>query len=244
MVQPSLRKSSAANLAASSSTAGMQRGFQGQRALDFLKERLVTGFYAPGVTLPIDSLAAEIGVSRQTVLEAMRLLAQAGLVSIVPQVGCLVAKHTKDEIGDFFLLFARVEGMLAGLAAARHSPEEISRLRSINKEIDALLAPQFTQRQRGEQHRLLNHEFHGHIHTIARAPEVAKLAKSLWDRSDFHLATTPHAKIYADRLETADQEHGQIIDCIERRNGKRAEKLMLAHVLGFGAATLVGLRDT
>lgn len=227
---------------ASHPMSGLQRGSQGQRALDFIKGQLVTGLYLPGMTLPIDALAAEIGVSRQTVLEAMRSLAKAGLVSIVPQVGCQVAVHTHELIGDFFLLFAQVEGMLAGLAAARHEAEELPRLKSIEAEIAALLAPQFSQRQRGERHRLLNHEFHGHIHNLARAPEIAQLAKSFWDRSDFHLTTTPHAQIYADRLEIADHEHDDIILCMEARDEERAEKLMRDHVLGFRTAVLEGLR--
>ena len=221
-----------------SGAAGMQRGFQGRRTLDFLRERLATGYYSPGDPLPVDALAAEISVSRQTVLEAMRSLAQAGLVSIVPQVGCLVAVHTKEEIGDFFMLFARVEGLLAGLAATRHLPSELPRLNSINREIDALLDAPLTESERGEQYRLLNQELHGHIHSLARAPEIATLAKGFWDRTDFHLATAPHASIFADRLEIADHEHGAIIRCIVKRDAKGAEKLMLEHILGFRSATL------
>ena len=229
-------------MASNALMSGLQRASQGQRALDFIKGQLVTGCYAPGDTLPIDSLATEIGVSRQTVLEAMRSLAKAGLVSIVPQVGCQVAVHTSELIGDFFLLFARVEGMLAGLAAARHAPAQLHRLRSIESEIAALLAPEFDQSQRGERHRILNHEFHGHIHSLAQAPEIAVLAKSFWDRSDFHLATTPDAQIYADRLAIADHEHEDIIVSIQERDQERAEKLMRDHVLGFRSAVLEGLR--
>ena len=225
----------------SNPASGLQRGFQGRRALDFVKDQLVTGRYAPGMPLPIDSLAAQCGVSRQTMLEAMRALAGDGLVSIVPQVGCQVAVHTIQQIGDYFLLFARVEGMLAGLAAARRVPEDLPRLRSINAEIDALRASKYTVRQRAENHRLLNHEFHGHIHNIARTPEIAKLAKGFWDRSDFHLATTPQSHIYAERLEIATDQHGDIIALIEDGDQKRAEKLMLNHVLGFRDAIIRGL---
>jgi DNA-binding GntR family transcriptional regulator len=88
---------------------------------------------------------------------------------------------------------------------------------------------------------MLNHEFHGHIHNTARAPEIAKLAKSFWDRSDFHLATTPQSHIYAERLEIATHQHGDIITLIEDGNQKRAEKLMLNHVLGFRDAIIRAL---
>lgn len=220
---------------------GDQRGWQGRRALDFIRGRLVTGSYRPGESLPIDQLASEVGVSRQTILEAMRSLAQGGLVSIVPQVGCQVAVHSVDQIGDFFLLFARVEAMLAGLAADRHAAADLSRLRLIGAEIGELGSSISDMSERGERHRLLNKEFHGTIHAMARAPEIAGLARGLWDRSDFHLATTPNAMIYAERLDIAHVEHGSVLESLKRRDAETSESIMREHVLGFRQAVLAGI---
>ena len=54
---------------------------------DMLRERLLEGRYPAGTRLPTDDLRAELGVSKQPVMEALRRLAADGVVQIVPQVG-------------------------------------------------------------------------------------------------------------------------------------------------------------
>jgi len=84
-----------------------------------LAERLGTAIVeeqiAPGERLKEVDLARSFGVSRATVREALRLLEQRGLVSIVPQRGAQVTKLSRTELEDLF----EIRGVLLGLASHR-----------------------------------------------------------------------------------------------------------------------------
>ena len=181
----------------------------------------------------IDELASEIGVSRQPIMEAMRRLAAERLVEIIPQVGCRVATHSLEDIGDFFRMFASIEGLLAQLAAERHEVGELRRLRLISGEIALLRSPKVNAAARSEGYRTLNREFHGIIHAMARAPEIATLAESCWDRSDFHLTSSSSHRLFAERLHEAQDEHESVIKLLASRKAKLASATMMEHILSF-----------
>jgi DNA-binding GntR family transcriptional regulator len=56
-----------------------------------LREAILHGKLLPGVSLSEAGLANAVGISRQPVREAIRMLAQEGLVMVYPQVGTIVA---------------------------------------------------------------------------------------------------------------------------------------------------------
>jgi DNA-binding GntR family transcriptional regulator len=217
------------------------RGSQGPRAYEHVKSELLRGRFRPNEMLSVDDLASEVGVSRQPLLEAMRRLAAERLVEIIPQVGCRVATHSVQEIGDFFQLFATVEGLLAQLAAERHEPRELRRLRSVSGEIGALRSPKVDVDERSEGYRTLNREFHGLIHEMARAPEIAAFAQSCWDRSDFHLTSSSSLRLFAERLNEAQDEHEALITVISARKAQLAAVTMTEHILSFRAQLLAAL---
>lgn len=82
-------------------------------------EAIVNGTYAPEMPLPESSLARDIGVSRGTVREALRLLAEEGLVEIVPHRGACVAPLNERTVHETFGLRALLESY-----AARKAVEE------------------------------------------------------------------------------------------------------------------------
>jgi DNA-binding GntR family transcriptional regulator len=215
--------------------ADLARGWQGRRAHDYVRQELLRGRFRPSEPLSVEGLAAEIGVSRQPLMEAMRRLSEEGLVEIIPQVGCRVAVHTPAEIADFFRLFATVEGLLARLAAERHEPRELRRLRLVSAEIGVLRSPKVKAAERSEGYRTINREFHSLIHDMARAPQIAQLAQSFWDRSDFHLTSSSSLRLFAERLEQAHDEHESLLGFISARKAERAAAQMTNHILSFSA---------
>jgi DNA-binding GntR family transcriptional regulator len=96
-------------------------------ALDIIQER-----YAPGERLNEVQIAAQWGVSRSPLREALRLLEQRGLVVITPQRGARVTALSFQEVEQLF----EIRAVLVGLAARRaacHVNGEASR------RLDALL---------------------------------------------------------------------------------------------------------
>jgi DNA-binding GntR family transcriptional regulator len=210
-----------------------QSGERRARAYQQIKHWLISGRYKPGDDLSVESIAAELAISRQPVMEAMRILSREGFIEIIPQVGCRVAVHSVADLGDFFRLFAAVEGLSASLAAERWDAEEMVRLRRVSEEIGSFRAPRFSDRERSEAYRTLNRTFHGIIGEMARASMVSQLAQSFWDRSDFHLSAASHYLLFSERLDVAQADHEEILAALQNRDGIAAETLMIAHILGF-----------
>ncbi len=101
-------------------------------------ERLVTARYRFGERILVKELCAETGASRQPIMAALNALGNDGFVRIIPQVGCEVVDPTLQDIGDFYRLFARLEGLLAELAASRHTETQLKALKKINLRIKEL----------------------------------------------------------------------------------------------------------
>jgi DNA-binding transcriptional MocR family regulator len=99
--------------------------------VDSIRNRILTGKYAPGERLVEAHLSAELGVSRMPVREALRVLAADGFVTIEPRRGAAVAVYTPEQIHAFVEVRATLEGLNAKLAAKRHDPEEIRKLQQI-----------------------------------------------------------------------------------------------------------------
>ena len=74
-----------------------------ERVADVLRERITDGSLAPGTRLPEDAVGSALGVSRNTLREAFRLLAHERLVVVEFNRGAFVRRLTVDEVVDLYL---------------------------------------------------------------------------------------------------------------------------------------------
>src|SRR6478735_5460099 len=78
-----------------------ESGFE--KVFGFLREQLLEGVIRNGDRLlPERELAAQLGVSRPIVREALRALSMMGVVEIRERVGTVVRKPDVSVLGDFF----------------------------------------------------------------------------------------------------------------------------------------------
>ena len=84
-----------------------------------LLERILFGDYLPGVALVEQEIAAELGISRTPVREALLRLRLEGLVRIIPRGGFFVVEVTVQKIREITEVRLVLEETLARLAAAR-----------------------------------------------------------------------------------------------------------------------------
>ncbi|HEY8311074.1 MAG TPA: GntR family transcriptional regulator, partial [Gemmatimonadaceae bacterium] len=107
------------------------------QATEALRERILRGVYADDTPLRQDALAAELGVSRIPIREALRQLEAEGLVVFNPHRGAVVSSLSVDEINELFELRAQIEGDLVRRAIMRTTVESISRAKDILKAYEA-----------------------------------------------------------------------------------------------------------
>ncbi|WAC65881.1 GntR family transcriptional regulator [Agrococcus sp. SL85] len=74
-----------------------------------LRRQIIAGEYAPGERLSEAALAARLDVSRNTLREAFRVLAQHGLVEHVPNRGVSVASPTTADVVDIYRARRQIE---------------------------------------------------------------------------------------------------------------------------------------
>src|SRR5689334_21730661 len=86
-----------------------------------LLDAIGDGSLAPGARITQEDLAERLAVSRQPVLQALRLLKQDGLVHDAPGRGLLVAPLDPARIADVYEVRAALDGLAARLAAGKRA---------------------------------------------------------------------------------------------------------------------------
>src|SRR6202166_4788519 len=105
-----------------------------------LRQAILSGQLKPGERLVEGKLADELGVSRNPVREAIRVLASEGLVDVAARRGASVAVMSDQEARETIEVRALLEGQNARLAARRHDKELIKRIESVLKKGSAAVA--------------------------------------------------------------------------------------------------------
>lgn len=94
-----------------------------------LRERIYAGDYAPGAILRQEHIAAEFGISRTPLREALRVLERDGLV-IHLRSGVRVASADLTRLIDAYAVREVLDGVAARFAAERASDADIAKLRA------------------------------------------------------------------------------------------------------------------
>lgn len=99
------------------------------QAYEVIKKRILQGNLVPGARLVETNLAKDLGVSRNPVREALRLLMQDGLVQATAS-GQIVHPMTIEDIQEIYECRMMVEPFAASLASQRIKSNEILTLYS------------------------------------------------------------------------------------------------------------------
>lgn len=122
----------------------LDRTTTGAQAEKALRDLILEGALEPGTRLREVQLAASLGVSRNTLREALRALTEQGLVTHHPHRGVVVTDLTADDIADLYALRRIVELPAlrrlddAGIAALRGATEAFASALEAGSPVDAL----------------------------------------------------------------------------------------------------------
>ena len=103
------------------------------RAVEHLRDQIVSGAYSPGDRLTERSLEAGLGVSRSVVREALRQLESERLIELRPNVGPVVRTLGHQEAVDLYEVRGALEGLAGGLAAGNATAAQVAVLRKVLK---------------------------------------------------------------------------------------------------------------
>ena len=221
---------------------------EGQALVDSLasaiQARVLSGEIATGARLRQESLAAEFGVSRTPVREALRKLQASGLVEVQPRRGALVRRPSARDVREAYEVRAELEGLAASLAAARIRDGELHRLREAQRLFRRSVTSLLAWRRRQARDELVRGEAHGdwiaandsfHL-AIQEAAGNRRLRATLTELHE----TFPRELTWivlgesAKLLEENIAQHEAILEAIERHDRADSRRLMIEHVLSAG----------
>ena len=196
-----------------------------------LREAILTGRLKAGERLVEERLADELGVSRNPVREAIRVLASEGLVDVAARRGASVAVMSDQEARETIEVRALLEGQNARLAARRHDQQVIKRIEAVlNKGTAAVAAGRFDQLFQ------LNQQFHDALAAAGQNRVLGELLQKLRDRTAMLFAP-----MNPSRQSRSWNEHAAILRAIIDGDERLAATLAAEHVMRAGADFMAGL---
>lgn len=101
------------------------------RVHEQIASEIVSGSLKPGTALVQEQVAAQYGVSRTPVRDALALVAMEGLATLVPGSGYVVNDLTAQDVQNVFEVRYHLEQLAMAQAMGRHSPAQLVRLRAL-----------------------------------------------------------------------------------------------------------------
>ncbi|ROO59118.1 DNA-binding GntR family transcriptional regulator [Micromonospora sp. Llam0] len=148
-------------------------GGYGERVADVLRERITEGVFPPGVRLSENALCEALGVSRNTLREAFRLLSHEGLLTHEFNRGVFIRELTAAGVRDIYAFRRIIEGA-AILAAADAPPGALDRVgEAVEAAENAADASDWTQVGTA------NMRFHQAIADLAGSSRLSQTARRL-----------------------------------------------------------------
>jgi DNA-binding GntR family transcriptional regulator len=187
-----------------------------------VRDMIVTLRLPPGSPINEEALAAQLGVGRTPLRDAVKRLETENLVLIYPRRGTFVTEVNITDHGLIADVRRQLEAHAAHRAAERATPEE-------REELGALIASLAEEPGGRERSMELDTEVHRAIH---RSAHNRYLESTL---NHYHNLSLRIWYLFLDRLPTIDHraEHIPLLEAIVAGDGERAHELAGAHVDGF-----------
>ena len=103
-----------------------------------LREAILAGDLHPGEPIVETAIAAQFGVSRAPVREAIRILEQEGILEVVPYRGTYVRMLSRTDIDELYSFRTMLEEFAVGRIIDRSDPATILELRRICEDMERL----------------------------------------------------------------------------------------------------------
>ncbi len=228
----------------------LQRRTLADQVATHLLERIDRQSLLPGSLLPSEAqLAADFGVSRPVVREAMRALEATGVVAVANGKGAIVRPLSGDPLSGFFQHAARVrreavvellevrkgiEIQSATLAAERRTAEEAAEMRQLVAEMrDALREPQsYTERDVA---------LHLLIARASRNLMLYHLVESIREPLQESIREGLQRRVSDEQMERVQELHERLIDAVASGDAAQAGQAMADH---FDEAVTAIVQDT
>ncbi len=195
---------------------------------EYIKNAIVHGEFAPGSRLPEVALAAQLETSRGTVREALRTLADGGLIQIIPRRGVFVSQLSVRATWEITSLRALLEPYASRLALEASGTD-----RAIEREVFAAFDVLKDAVHTGDPITVADADvaFHravfarcGHEMLLSQLESLQALSRRIVLTNQISSADAP----------TLVAQHAPIADAVQLRDPELLEAAVRTHVIEGG----------
>lgn len=187
-----------------------------------IRERILTGEYPPGTPLLQDSIAAEFGVSKIPVREALFHLRAEGLIDVYAYRGFQVRAMSIDEMHEVYRLRLNIEpdAIATGARLATADDRAAAKL-ALDQESQTMAAKD--SKYLGQ----LNSAFHLALIVPRLQPMTNEMLLRLYTMSERYVRLHLQA---AGRDKRSNKEHTLLHQAWAKGNGREAQRLVRTHI--------------
>jgi DNA-binding GntR family transcriptional regulator len=200
---------------------------------DALREAILRGIFQEGQSLRQDEIAAQFGVSRIPVREALRQLEAEGLVTLHLNRGAIVSALSPAEVQEIFEMRVALETTAIQLAIPQLQASDLEKAAAILDAID-----QTTDVVRVAK---LNWEFHAALYLPANRPRLLATIKTLHVNIDRYVRVQMEEMKYQEK---SQKEHYQLLEACRQEDAKTAVKVLTRHINTAGEELVTYLEQT
>lgn len=197
------------------------------KVVDQLREQILSGALHEGMQLRQEKLAAELGVSRVPIREALHQLEAEGLVKLMSHRGAVVSGLSIDDLEEIYEIRAKLETWLLELSMPLMTDQDY-------RKVEELLA-QMADDRRDEHWSALNWNFHAALYAPAGRPQTLELIRKLYLNAYRHFPLPIRLTGGRDRMH---REHQLLLALCKQGDVERAKDHLEQHIL-MGARHLI-----
>jgi DNA-binding GntR family transcriptional regulator len=190
-----------------------------QDVAERLRQQIFARELEPGSWIDEQKLAADFGISRTPLREALKVLAAEGLVTMKVRRGAYVTEMSADDVTQIYHLLGLLESDAAGVVARRASAEQIAELRSLHDKLE---------RQVRQRDAFFATNEHFHVRLLSMSGN-RWLEQTVQDLRKVMKLNRHHSLFRQGRIAESLAEHREVMDAIERRDAEAAVRLMRRH---------------
>lgn len=206
-------------------------------AYTMLREKILSGEFAPGQLLNQATLARTIGISTTPLREALRRLKSEGLVELGAHRDAKVTDLSAEEARDLLEVRRSLDPLAAALAAERRTKADITAIREA-----ADVKP--LRHDFGVEHLIAHRRFHAAVYRASHNDLLITTLDGLWDKADRYRRVGLATERSHDERAQKSHEHARLVECVIAGDAEGAAAVMHEHIstsLGAKAATRLGV---
>ena len=193
-----------------------------EQVADALRLEIISGRLAPGARIVEADLAADLGISRTPVREAISRLAEERLIEVLPQFGSFVAPISFEAVSEAQFIREHLECAIIREAAEKSDEQGLAELRDL---LDR--QRRAATRQDAADFYPLDETMHARFAELAGRPGIGRLIR----RKKAHLDPVRHVSYgRPDHLQELVDQHERVVNAVEARDADAAEIAWREHL--------------